>query len=198
MDSNQSANPFAQHYMEISALDPTGQSPVLPMAATKPGLFIGLPIMIFFGVFIAAFAIIFYKRMRHLRTVLAVFVFALILGALPLAMQSMGQKSEMSIKANPLNTPTNFIVSSVTPTGFVIAWETSQPTSGAIKITQDPSFKTGVRVYNDGQPKDYHRLVILNLIPGGTYHLEVLADTQWYNHAGQPIAITLPQNNLKE
>jgi hypothetical protein len=194
MTPSPQTNPFAQHYLEIKALDPAGSSQDPPPAVTNPGLVITLPLLIFFGVFIGVFTYIFFNRMQNLKTIFTIFVFALALGALPIGIQVLNYQTESSVKADPEIIPNNVIVTSVVPTGFAISWETSKLSSGAIKLSNTPSMASENQVYGDGNPKTYHRLVLLNLKPGTTYYLEILSDSQWFNHSGQPITITLPQS----
>jgi hypothetical protein len=187
-------NPFTQHYLEISALEPAIDTvKELPAPVKEPGLTIMLPLMIFFTFFIGGFAVVFFKRMRELRNVFTVFIFALVLGAMPIALQTLNQRTETNIKADPDLTPKEVIVASVTSTGFAISWQTSKATNGAINISQSADMKTKSNIYNDGNPKTYHRLVVLNLQPGATYYLQVLSDAKWYQHQGKPITVTLPE-----
>ena len=129
--------------------------------------------------------------MRQLRSVFMVFVFAFLLGALPLAMQSLNKPVSTGIKANPDIIPTNVIVSSVTPQGFAISWVTSQPSAGALKISPSADMQSAT-IYQDNSAKTNHRLVVLNLKPGTAYYLQILSDTVWFDHRGLPIQVTLP------
>ena len=189
-----SVNPFTQHYLEISALEPAGNTlDQLPTPVKEPGLTIMLPLAIFFTLFIGGFAVVFFKRMKELRNVFAVFIFALLLGAMPIALQTLENRTETGIKADPDLTPKEVIVTSVTSTGFAISWQTSRATAGAINLSESLDMKTESHIYNDGNAKTYHRLVVLNLKPGASYYIQVLSDTKWYQHQGKPITVTLPE-----
>jgi hypothetical protein len=191
MVTDQQANPFAQHYLEITALDPSpvsaGETPLVP----NPSLVVTWPLIIFFALFIGSFTFLFFKRMKHLRSVFMIFIFAFLLGALPLAMQSISKPISTGIAASPDITPTNVIVSAVTPEGFVISWSTSQPTTGALKIGTSSDMQ-GSAIYQDYPAKTDHRLVVLNLQPGSTSYLQILSNTVWFDHQGLPIQVTLP------
>jgi hypothetical protein len=194
MANPQPNNTFTQHYLEITALEPASIRPEPPSAAVNPSLVITWPLIIFFGLFITGFLVLFFKRLHLFRSVLMVFVVAFLLSLLPLAMQTTSQRSQLKTLADADITPKNVIVSSVVPTGFVIEWDTAKDTAGGIKLSQSSDMQVNVFTYPDELLSNHHRLVVLNLKAGTTYYVQVLSDTTWFEHQNQPIQITLPSN----
>lgn len=194
MANPQLQNPFTQHYLEITALEPASTLPDLPPAAVNPGLVVTWPLIIFFGLFITGFLVLFFKRLHLFRSVLMVFVVAFLLSLLPLAMQSTAKPSQITSLADADITPKNVIVSSVVPTGFVIEWDTAKDTAGGIKLSRSLDMQSEVFTYPDELLAPHHRLVVLNLKAGTTYYVQVLSDITWFEHQGQPIQIILPSN----
>lgn len=125
--------------------------------------------------------------MKVFKPWLTLFLLALVLALIPLFLQ------KISPSTSPL-IPSNLQISSVTSTGFVISWETTQPIAGAIKLSPLIDFSQDSTVHTDKQAGTYHRFVVLNLKPGTTYYLQILSD-RWYDDHGQPIKVSLPSNN---
>lgn len=193
MAETQPINPFAQHYLEITALEPTSTLPQPSAAAVNPAMVVTWPLIIFFGLFITGFLVLFFKRLHLFRSVLMVFVVAFLLGLLPLAMQSTNKSNTFQSLADASITPRNIIVSSVTPTGFIFEWDTDKETAGSLKVGQYSDMQSGTSYsFTDERLTAHHRLLITGLEPGITYYTRVLSETTWFEHDGKPIPITLP------
>ncbi len=192
--ADQKLDPFTQHYLEIAALEPVTATTEPPPPTVNPGVVVTWPLIIFFGLFITGFLVLFFKRLHQFRSVLMVFVVAFLLAMLPLAMRSTERSSQIGTKADVAITPTNLIISSVTSIGFTIEWDTAAETAGAVKISRTQDMLDEVFTYPDDSLLTHHRLVISALDPGSTYFLQVLSDTTWFENDGEPIKVTLPSS----
>lgn len=190
MNPNQGPNAFSQHYLEIQALEPTADQNLTTIELPSTGWLISLPIILFFLVFIAGFGWMFYKRLQQVRSIFMVFIAALVVASLPLAMQLVNQKTSITTKADPDITPTNVIVKDVTPNSFVINWITSEPTTSTLKISTQPDMQTDIYVLNHPAERMFHQYTVDNLDPATTYYLLVLSNSQQFDHSGKPLEVT--------
>jgi hypothetical protein len=184
-------NPFTQHYLEIAALDPAAEPSSIHSAATNPQLYITWPILAFFVFFVFVFSYFIHRKMKDVQSLLMVFGFAFLLAAIPIALQTNLRSTESAIKASPDTIPQNIIIQKLDARGFELLFETPSPTATAIRIS-----RLGVSpiVLQSHDLSQSHVFVVNTLEPATTYYIEVLSDTTWYNHNGQPIVIQTPAN----
>jgi hypothetical protein len=185
-------NPFAQHYLEIAALDPSQSSSNIPAAAQNPQFYVTWPILAFIVFFIFAFSYFIHRKMKDVQSLLMVFGFAFLMATIPIAMQSTKQSTQTGIQASPDTIPQNIVVQNLNSTGFEFSFQTQTPTAAAIRITAQNDSQDQPRVITNNDVSQTHLFITQNLKPDTTYYIEVLSDTTWFTHNGKPIIITTP------
>lgn len=191
MGHTETANPFAQHYLELQALSPVEDvNPPSTITKTNTGILLTFPVILIILLFIGVFGWQLYTRIKYLNRILMILGFGLIVGSIPLTVNMLNSRStEMATKAKYDFTPQTIIVDAVTTTGFTVSWKTKVPTLGAVKISTLITMNQDVMVLREAKANLSHTFTLTGLKPGTTYFFELYSDV-WYHYQGQPISIT--------
>jgi hypothetical protein len=191
-----SPNSLADYYLKIQALTPVGEvdSTTSVSASSNSFQIPTLSIVIFLAVLVlGAFALLLTKS-HQINKMLVLLVMAFVLSSVPLTLNSLSIPTGLESQASPQSVPKNVTVSSVSPSGFILTWETDQPESGAIRLSLDSKFESGSQtlVEAEGKLTTSHQLTITSLKPRTLYYFQLLSGSMWYEDQDKPLEVKTP------
>jgi hypothetical protein len=194
MDESNPLNPFAQHYLEIQALDPAHQQTVQPEPQQQSNFsLVGWPIVLIAAFIFASVGYIWYARKRSMQALVISLVGVLMISGISLGVNQVTSPQSTSIQADSAVTPTSVVVNKVSNNGFTISWQTNKETSGAVRLSTSNNMQELVTVYTDPTIGTHHQITISNLDPNRSYYAQVLSDSVWFDHNGSPITLSLKE-----
>ncbi len=193
MEKGNPLNPFAQHYLEIQALDPTSTQEVIPPVSEPTTVSLAWPVVLVIAFICALIGYMWYAHKRSVQALMVAFVGILMISALSLGVNRISTPQSNTIHADGSPTPASLIINKLSNNGFTFTWKTSEPTSGAVKISNNSSMTDFVMVYTDSSISTDHHIVINSLDPTKTYYAQVLSNSTWFDHNGSPIILVLQE-----
>jgi uncharacterized membrane protein len=185
------SHPIGNHFQEIQALTVIDSNLPPENLNTPNQAAFFFPIFFFILLCIGVFGWQFYSRLKDFSRILMVLAVGLVLGMVPLTVNILNSRSTNTLtKAVTDFTPQRVILEEVGPNEYRLSWRTQVPTYGAVKLSTARDMKTNTSIIKDGRMNLVHSHTLTQLKPGITYYIEILSDTRWYNHQGQPIIIT--------
>jgi hypothetical protein len=187
-----------KYYLSVFALTPkttttendtqnqAGQAGI-PMQTVSP-LYIYLPFIIFFLLFIAAFGILTMNRIWNLKRSITSLVVALIIASIPYIVSTIQNGVGFQSNASPNEIPRNIRVVKNINNAIVIMWDTDVGQIGAIRYNYLPlsNKPATILIESNGLASKIHAIKIADLIPG-QYILEIFSGNHWYDNHGIPL-----------
>jgi hypothetical protein len=206
--SQDSGSPLAQslnlYYFSLSRISDektvaTSTSTSTPINSTSfddtsgiipPVLFIYIPYLIFFIVFIAVYGLHIYSRIKNFRNLATSLVIALLAASIPFVISVINTGFSTNTRANIDQIPKNIKIFQVSNSSLQINWITEKDSFGAVRIKDDLS-ENNIIILNDGKPVINHSGLIKGLKPNNYYYLELMSNNIWYGDNGLAIKIII-------
>lgn len=189
------------YYLSLSKLTPqdNSQSAAQSNQQSQFGtsipitLIIYTPILIFILLFIAAFGVLTFNRVKNYRSNITMLVIALFAACTPFILRSIQNDISTTSKAAISDIPSNLEIKQLSASTAQITWTTTQPSFGAVKYSEFSGEKNTDHfiISNEGKAVIFHHVILDKLKKNAHYGLRIYSNNYYYDNAGVPIDLYL-------